>query len=359
MKLKPVVVWALLFLGSFILQAQHTRDTLKVGYTTAPPFIIEEHGRLDGINVWLWRKVAEDLELEYELVPMEFSQMLEALKKGAIDISINPLTITGERSKSIEFTHSFFASHSSIAVSKQSSLQRVKQFLASFFHINFLRGFLLLLFILFCFGALTWLAERKKNPEHFRSGFRGIWDGLWWAMVTLSTVGYGDKSPKTRLGKISALGLMFSGLLFVSGLTASIASSLTVNQLASSQESFQSFKSKAVGTVKSSEANDFLKAHFFRDVHLYPGVVAGLEDLQRNRLDAFIYDEPILQYRIRKDSTLSELELLPLKFDVQFYAFGIKKDSVSMEQAISQRILELVESQEWGVVLNEFGLTEL
>ncbi len=349
----------MLLLGCFRLSSQLEKDTLRVAFTPAPPFIIEENGLLEGINVWLWKKVADDLELEYELVPMEFSQMLDALKQGSVDISINPLTITGERSKSIEFTHSFYASHSSIAVAQQSSLQRIKQFLASFFHINFLRGFLLLLVILVFFGALTWLAERKKNPAHFRTGPRGIWDGVWWAMVTLSTVGYGDKSPRTRLGKMAALGLMFSGLLFVSGLTASIASSLTVNQLANSQDSFQSFKSKAVGTVKSSEAGDFLKAHFFRDIHLYPGVVAGLKELQQNRLDAFIYDEPILRYRISKDAELSKLELLPLKFDVQFYAFGIKKDAVEMEQAISQRILEIVESNEWGVVLNEFGLTEL
>ncbi len=353
------IVVYFLFLGCFLIKAQETRDTLRVGYTPAAPFIIQEDGLLEGINIWLWRRVAKDLELEYELVPMEFSQMLDSLKRGQIDVSINPLTITGERSKSMEFTHSFFASHSAIAVAQQSSLQKIRQFLGSFLHINFLRGFLLLLVILFFFGTLTWLAERKGNPEDFRPGFRGVWDGMWWSMVTLSTVGYGDKAPKTRLGKMAAIGLMFSGLLFVSGLTASIASSLTVNQLESGQNDFQSFKTKKVGTVKSSEAGDFLKAHFFKDVELYSGVVPGLQELKEHKLDAFIYDEPILRYRIKKDASLSMLDVLPLKFDVQFYAFGIKKNAVELEQDISQRILELIETQEWEVVLNEFGLTEL
>ena len=120
-----------------------------------------------------------------------------------------------------------------------------------------------------------------------------------------------------------------------------------------------SFKKKKVGTVKSSETDDFLKGHFFRDVTLYKGVVPGLKELSEHKIDAFIYDEPILQYRMRKDSTLKRVEVLPLKFDVQFYAFGIKKDSVLLEQAISQRILEITESQEWEVILGEFGLTEL
>ncbi|MDT0607683.1 transporter substrate-binding domain-containing protein [Croceitalea rosinachiae] len=355
-RLLPLVLILLSFQQHF---SQVSADTLRVGFTKAPPFIIQEDGLLEGINIWLWKQVADDLNLNYELVQLDFADMLDSLKQGKLDVSINPLTITGERSKEMEFTHSFFASHSTIAVAQKSSLQRVKHFFGAFFHINFLRGFLLLLIMLLFFGLITWLAEHKGNPEHFRPGWRGIWDGLWWSMVTLSTVGYGDKAPKTRMGKIAALGLMFSGLLFVSGLTASIASSLTVNQLANSTEDFSSFKKRRVGTVKRSEADAFLKSHFFRDVSLYKGVLPGLQDLSDHKIDGFIYDEPILQYRIRKDSSLNKVELLPMKFDVQFYAFGIKKDSVLLEQAISQRILEIIETQEWEVVLSEFGLTEL
>ncbi|MEM1336191.1 MAG: transporter substrate-binding domain-containing protein [Bacteroidota bacterium] len=347
-----------LLLISQTLFGQLPRDTLVVGYTSAPPFIIEENGLLEGINVWLWQRVAEDLNLEYQLVALDFSTMLDALKAGQIDISINPLTITGDRSKEMEFTHSFFASHSTIAVAQKSSFQRVKEFVASFFQLNFLRGFLILLIILLFFGTLAWLFERKGNPE-FRKNHKGIWDGLWWSAVTLTTVGYGDKSPKTRGGKIAAMGLMLSGLLFVSGLTASIASSLTVDQLANSNDSFGAFKDKKVGTVKSSEANEYLKAHFFKDIREFEGVTPALKELRKHHIDAFIYDEPILQYRISKTKEFNELEVLPLKFDVQFYAFGIKKDAVDLEQAISQRILEIVESQEWEVILAEFGLSEI
>lgn len=205
---------------------------------------------------------------------------------------------------------------------------------------------------------LAWFFERKGNPE-FRKDHKGIWDGLWWSAVTLTTVGYGDKSPKTRGGKIAGLGLMLSGLLFVSGLTASIASSLTVNQLANSSDSFNAFKERKVGTVKSSEANDFLKVHFFKDIVEFEGVDEGLKDLEGHKVDAFIYDEPILQYKIKKNDHLRKLEVLPLKFDVQFYAFGIKKDETELEQMISQRILEILETQEWEIILSEFGLTEL
>ncbi len=339
--------------------AQTEKDTLLVGYTTAPPFIVQHSNGLEGINVWLWERVAKDLDLEYRMVPMSFSPMLDSLKTGGIDVSINPLTITSERSKEMEFTHSFYASNSTIAVAELSSFQKLVRFVSGFFSLNFLRGLLLLLAIILLFGLIGWYFERKANPEHFRSGWKGVWDGLWWSAVTLTTVGYGDKSPKSGLGKMAALVLMFTGLLFISGLTASIASSLTVNQLNNNPDSFNEFKERPVGSIRNTESMQFLKTHFFKDVREFANVPSGLNELKNHRIEAFVYDEPILKYRIQKDSSLSELSILPIKFDVQFYAFGIAKEKPALEQAISQRILEIIETAEWQIVLNEFGLTEI
>ncbi|QLG47003.1 ion channel [Costertonia aggregata] len=175
----------------------------------------------------------------------------------------------------------------------------------------------------------------------------------------MTTVGYGDKAPKSGFGKIAALVLMFTGLLFISGLTASIASSLTVTQLNSDPDSFNEFKERKVGSVKNTGTTGFLKAHFFKDIHLYDNVTEGLIDLKDNKIEAFMYDEPILKYRIQQDSTLGRLNILPVKFDVQFYAFGLAKDQTVLEQAISQRILEIMETNEWQVLLSEYGLTEI
>ncbi|MDB4292490.1 transporter substrate-binding domain-containing protein [Maribacter sp.] len=343
-----------------VLLAQEEKvvvDTLLVGYTTAPPFIVQSPGGLEGINIWLWKKVATDLELPYKLIPMTFSNMLDSLSAGHIDVSINPLTITSKRSKQMEFTHSFYASNSTIATAESSSFQKFIQFVEGFFNQNFLKGLLVLLVIIFLFGLLGWYFERKDDQQ-FRKGYRGIWDGIWWSAVTLTTVGYGDKAPKTRMGKIAALILMFGGLLFISGLTASIASSLTVNQLNSNPEGFNEFKQRKVGTIENSSSNTFLKEHFFKDIHLYSGVNSGLESLVDGEIEAFMYDEPILKYRIQEDSTLSELQILPVKFDIQFYAFGLAKDKPELEQIISQRILEIMETEGWQIVLNEYGLTE-
>ena len=252
-----------LLIYCFLCNAQEPKDTIVVGYTTAPPFIIDNDGRLTGINIWLWEKVAADLDLDYRLQLMDFRSMLDALNEGTIDVSINPLTITSSRGKTMEFTHSYYAANSTIATLEISTLQKILRFFRGFFNRNFVRGLGILLIIIILFGMAGWYFEKRANPGEFRTGWAGLWDGLWWSVVTLTTVGYGDKSPKTSKGKVVALILMFTGLLFISGLTASIASSLTVNKLSTTNQSFQEFKDDAVGTVRSTGSANFLKENFF------------------------------------------------------------------------------------------------
>ena len=55
------------------------------------------------------------------------------------------------------------------------------------------------------------LAERHVQPDKFGT----IPDAMWWALVTLSTIGYGDVVPHTALGRVIAAVTIFAGLIMI------------------------------------------------------------------------------------------------------------------------------------------------
>jgi hypothetical protein len=67
------------------------------------------------------------------------------------------------------------------------------------------------------FGVL----ERIVDPKTFHN----IWLGIWWAIETVTTVGYGDIVPATTAGKVIGAFLMLGGLSLLAIVTAAITSS--------------------------------------------------------------------------------------------------------------------------------------
>ena len=66
-------------------------------------------------------------------------------------------------------------------------------------------------------GLLMTVVDRKDFPS--------VGGGVWWAVQTVTTVGYGDHVPKTTVGQIVAAIVMLLGIGFVTVITASITSS--------------------------------------------------------------------------------------------------------------------------------------
>ncbi|MBD3347023.1 MAG: transporter [Chitinivibrionales bacterium] len=86
--------------------------------------------------------------------------------------------------------------------------------------------------ILFFIGVIllssfvVFLIERNRNE-----GFVSFFDSLWWTIVTISTVGYGDRLPNSTIGRVVAILTIFLGIAMMGTVTGRIASFLLERQM--------------------------------------------------------------------------------------------------------------------------------
>jgi ABC-type amino acid transport substrate-binding protein len=272
----------------------------------------------------------------------------EGLNEGRYDAAVAALTVTREREKAFDFTHPFYTTGLGIAV-KQVQGSRAA-FVKRFFSATFLKVILLLAVTLLIFGFLLWLIEKKKNTEQFSSSAKGIGDGFWWAAVTMTTVGYGDKAPKTLAGRILATIWMFTAIIIISSFTASITSSLTVSQLGSVIKGPEDLPGYRVASIKGSTSERYLSSNRISYVN-YANIEEGLKAVASGEADCMVYDAPMLKYYIVKGGY--SLSVLKRIFDQQFYAFALVQNS-PLREDINQALLEKTGKPWWQDTLYEY-----
>ncbi|MDD5712978.1 MAG: ion channel [Smithellaceae bacterium] len=101
-----------------------------------------------------------------------------------------------------------------------SSLVRILRGLRRFGRERLVLVSIVTLLIIFASAAGVYYFEQTSEGSNISS----FWDGVWWAIVTMGTVGYGDKYPVSIGGRVVGLLLIFSGVGLMSLFTATIAS---------------------------------------------------------------------------------------------------------------------------------------
>lgn len=344
----------LLSLGHVVAQSQPsaTNRAFIVGTKVAPPFSFKDQsGEWTGISIDLWRTIADELQIEYEFAERDLADLLEGVETGGLGAMVAATTITADRESRIDFTHPFYSTGLSIAVSKRGQGGWTTA-LARLFSYQFLRVVGLLVLLLLLVGLLVWLFERRKNSEQFGGGsLTGIGSGFWWSAVTMTTVGYGDKAPRTVVGRLLGLVWMFVGVIIISSFTAAITSTLTVSELESQIRNPEDLYRVHVGTVSGSSSADYLRSHHisFEPVST---PAEGLEALAAGDLDAVVYDDPILRYLINTRFR-GKLQVMPGTFARQDYGIGLPAGSSQREQ-INQILLRETASPEWQELLQRY-----
>lgn len=171
--------------------------TLSIAVAGQAPFVVITSSTADGISVDLWRRAAAEAGVRYQLTPVSsIEALIDGVAAGKFDAGVGPISVVARRARRVDFGQPYHRAGMGLLVRKQPASLASK--LAVFSSRAFLYGAGFLLLVLFAVGNLVWLAERSRNAEHFPRGYgSGVLNGMWFALVTLSTVGYGDRAPAT------------------------------------------------------------------------------------------------------------------------------------------------------------------
>ena len=139
---------------------------------------------------------------------------------------------------------------------------------------SFSAALYLMLIALFLSSALMYIAEHDSQPEKFSS----IPETMWWGLITLTTVGYGDVSPVTPLGKIIGAFTAIMGVCTVALLTGIVASAFA-NQRAQKAAILEAEINQALsdGVISDDEAQKIEKLR--KELNLSPEHSKSLIDI--------------------------------------------------------------------------------
>lgn len=314
---------------------------LVVGTMVMPPFVTMTDGRWGGTSVELWQDIAAELGLRYELQQRDLPGLFTGLEDGSLDVAVGALTVTAEREQRVDFTHPYYSTGLAIALAHVQPDGWVDIFLAVF-NAAFLRLLATFAGLQLAVGAVMWLLERRHNPQFQGSPAAGLGAGLWWAVVTMATVGYGDTVPRTGPGRMLAMLWMLASLVILTTATASITTSLTLGRLEARVAGPEDLGKLRVGAVRGTTSEVYLHDAKL-DYRSFPDPESGLAAIADGQLDALVDDAPTLTQQVAARSD-QRIEILPRTFQRQDYALALPTGSRLREpinRILARRVADL------------------
>jgi ABC-type amino acid transport substrate-binding protein len=348
---QSIVFWFLLVFAfsSQAAESQNWSDSvLTIGVKSAAPFLVQLGDEPEGLSVAFWQEVQEKEQMRYAYRNFDdIASLLSALEQGEVDMSINPITVSEERMHVLDFSQPFFISGTAMVHRRQSSWMA---FFDNLFSWRFFSAVGVLLAVIFIFGLLVWILERRKNPEQFKAGWRGVMDGFWWSAVTMTTVGYGDKAPVSTGGRVVGFIWMFTAILLISGLTAGVASALTVSSLENEVDSIEDLRRFKTATVAGSSTEDFLDKYDLPDF-TYASISEALDALENKTVDYVIFDRPVLAFHLKQRDN-DQLVIDPQDLKTDYYSFAFPKGN-GLRNKLDPAIVEALKSDRWQLILRQ------
>ena len=309
-------------------------SSVRVGTKDLPPFItVQPAAAPYGYSADLWNAIADDLSLQTEWVAYEsVSEMLDGLRQGDIDVAIAGISITAQREATgLDFSYPFYQSGLQLMVAKADT--NVTTLASGILNWSNLRPIFLIFASSTVVGGLIWLVERKHNEGFSGNVIEGVSQGIWFAIVTLGTFGYGDVTPTKFTGRLIAT--LWMGLSFF--IVADFIASLTVQQLSESQLDLDALSGEPVGAIAGTTGETFLQSQPIQ-LETYPTFAAAVTALETGDIKGLVQDAPALHHFVNLNS--NSFELAGTLLTNEGYGIAVQETDTELLEAFDRLILD-------------------
>ena len=334
------------------VSAQDDAPMLTAVWWEFDPFIIPQQGELVGFGVELLDAIAADMgvSIRYRQTEATFAEMLNIMERGEADVTLAPFFQVADREQVMDFSHTALNSGSQIVVPVSTDpLPNIGRILLN---TSFIRILGIGLLILIGVAHVVWLVERRQNqPDFHPSYLRGVWDGFWWACVTITTVGYGDTAPKGVLGRLVALVWMFAGLFLVTLFIAEITTALTINRLEGTITSPDDLRNVVVATVADTAFETYLEGLGIAPI-LYDTLPELLSGLETGAVEAVVLEVNAARHYVLTAGR-NTAQLAGPVFQPREMAYAFPTNSPYRER-FNQALLRLKEDGRYAVIYRKW-----
>lgn len=328
---------------------------VSVGVFECPPFVIKmDNNSYSGISIELLEYVAKEMDFEYDIESFTLKEMLEYVSGGELDIGASCTSITSNREKLLDFSHSFFETHLAIAIKKQG---RLAILINLFTNKIFLTFFLFFIVGACIVGGIYYLLEGDSNSKIFStsSPVKRLIEAFILGLLFVTKGPFQYFHLKSLTGRVLTVFMAIATTFIIASITAFLASSFTLGMLRSDIQGLNDLYGKNIGAIRGSTSSSFLKRQGIHH-NRYENKEDLLEALDNNKLEAIISDNAILKYMIKKgreNDRYTELSVLPYQFEKQNYGFALQNNSSYREQ-LNRALLNVRKSDEWKYVIDKY-----
>ncbi|MEP5728812.1 MAG: transporter substrate-binding domain-containing protein [Sulfitobacter sp.] len=313
-------------------------QTITVSTVSRAPFSFETPDGDQGFSIDLMKIVGEKLGREVVFSRYdEFNDMLNAVEAETVDAAIANISITAERERRMDFSQPMFESGIQVMVPFEGVHHSI---LSLLFNLQLWGWIGATLLFLFCSGMLMWRFERKAQPFFDLKAKDASFPAFWWALNLTLNGGFEERMPRSRPGRFLGVVLVIGSLFFVSVVVGQITAFITVEAISTNVDNLNDLDGKRVATTSNSTSAAFLEARQIR-YSAYPSLDELLEAFENERVEAVVFDGPVLSYYATNQG-YGEARVLERVYRIENYGIAFPTNS-ELREDVDQALLELRE----------------